>query len=183
MSNLQTYYHYKLDFQQGVQRTTTPLSLQISEWIAHSLANRLETVEFHIDPLHGRSICHALWPKVNPNFASNIIFNSHPFIPSESALPFLRYDNFNIWPWKSRVKVMGEVKVWSHNVSLASYWLTSLLFHVNGPSHSWDLYSIFKISAWKSKVKVKAEGHIVDITPYQLILLSFDVNQPSHSYI
>ena len=33
---------------------------------------------------------------------------------------------------------MGEVKVWSHNVSLTFYWLTSLSFHVNRPSHSWD---------------------------------------------
>ena len=32
-------------------------------------------------------------------------------------LPFLSYSNFNILPWKSKVKVMGEVKVWSHNVS------------------------------------------------------------------
>ena len=41
-------------------------------------------------------------------------------------------------PWKSKVKVMGEVKVWSHNVSLTFYRLTSLPFHVNQPTHSWD---------------------------------------------
>ena len=44
-----------------------------------------------------------------------------PFIPSESTLPFLSYSNFNILPWKSKVKVMGEVKVWRHNVSLTFY--------------------------------------------------------------
>ena len=38
-----------------------------------------------------------------------------------------------------KVQVMGEVKVWSHNVSLAFYRLTSLSFHVNRPSHSWDM--------------------------------------------
>ena len=57
----------------------------------------------------------------------------------ESTFPFLRYSNFNILPWKSKVKVMGEVKVWSHNVTLTSYRFTSLSFHVNGPSHSWDI--------------------------------------------
>ena len=33
---------------------------------------------------------------------------------------------------------MGEVKVWSHNVSVTFYRLASLSFHVNRPSHSWD---------------------------------------------
>ena len=33
---------------------------------------------------------------------------------------------------------MSEVKVQSHNVSVTSYRLTSLWFHVNRPSHSWD---------------------------------------------
>ena len=60
------------------------------------------------------------------------------FVPCQSALPFLRYSIFKIWPWKSRVKVMGEDTVQSHNVGLTSYWLISLSFHVNRPSHSWD---------------------------------------------
>ena len=64
--------------------------------------------------------------------------------------------------WKSKVKVMCEVKVGTHNVSLAtSYQLTSLFFHVNAPLPPFLRYSIFKISPWKSKVKVSAEGHIV----------------------
>ena len=48
---------------------------------------------------------------------------------------------FKIWPWNSKVKVMGEVTVQSHNVGLTSYRLTSLLFHVNWPSHSWNTAS------------------------------------------
>ena len=62
-----------------------------------------------------------------------------PFIPSESTLPFQSYSNFNIIPWKSKVKVVGEVQVWSHNVSLTFYRLTSLSLQVNQPSHSWDM--------------------------------------------
>ena len=68
---------------------------------------------------------------------SNILPTHVPFIPCQSALPFLRYSIFKIWTWKSRVKVMGEVTIQSHNVGLTSYRLTSLLFHVNKPSHSW----------------------------------------------
>ena len=60
------------------------------------------------------------------------------FVPCQSALPFLRYSIFKIWPWKSKVKVMGEVDIESHKVDVTSYRLTSLSFHVNRPSHSWD---------------------------------------------
>ena len=69
---------------------------------------------------------------------SNILSTHIPFVPCQSALPFMSYDFFKIWPWKSKVKVMGEVTVQSHNAGLASYWLTPLSFHVNRPSHSWD---------------------------------------------
>ena len=61
-----------------------------------------------------------------------------------------------------KIKGQGhdEVTVQSHNVGLTSYRLTSLSFHVNRPSNSWDTlqflrYSIFKIWPWKSRVKVK----------------------------
>ena len=60
-----------------------------------------------------------------------------PFIPCRSTLLFLRCSYLRNWPWKSKVKVMGDVKVQSHNVSLTSYWLTPLLFHVNLASHCW----------------------------------------------
>ena len=76
---------------------------------------------------------------------------------------------------------MGEVKVQSHNVSLTSYRLTSLWFHVNRSSHSWDT-AFLKIWPWKSKVNVIAQGHKVGITPYRLISLSFHVDQPCHSW-
>ena len=60
-----------------------------------------------------------------------------PLIPSQSAIPFLRYDFFKIWPWKSKVKVMVEVKVKSQ--SGCDILLTNIpFFHVSRPSHSWD---------------------------------------------
>ena len=36
---------------------------------------------------------------------SNILSTRIPFVPCQSASPFLRYSIFKIWPWKSRVKV------------------------------------------------------------------------------
>ena len=68
----------------------------------------------------------------------NILSTHILFVPCQSGIPFLSYDFFKIWPWKSRVKVIGEVTVQSHNVGLAFYRLTSLSFHVNRPFHSWD---------------------------------------------
>ena len=69
---------------------------------------------------------------------SSILLNHTPFVPCQWALPFLRYSIFKMWPCKSRVKVMREDTVQSHNIGLISYRLTSLSFHVNRPSHSWD---------------------------------------------
>ena len=69
---------------------------------------------------------------------SNILSTHIHFVPRQPGIPFLSYDFFKIWPWKSTVKVMGEVKVQSHNVGLTSYRLTSFSLHVNRPSHSRD---------------------------------------------
>ena len=67
----------------------------------------------------------------------NTISTHIPF-PCRSALPFLGYSNFKIWPWKFEVKVMGEIKIESHNMGPTFSRLTSLSFHVNRPSFSWD---------------------------------------------
>ena len=45
----------------------------------------------------------------------NILSTHIPFVPCQSGIPFLSYDFFKIWPWKSKVKVMGEVTIESHN--------------------------------------------------------------------
>ena len=69
---------------------------------------------------------------------SNILLTHIPFVPSQSAIPFLSYSIFRLWPWKSKVKVMGEANVERHNMGSTLYQLTSLSFNVNLPSHSWD---------------------------------------------
>ena len=65
----------------------------------------------------------------------NILSTHIPFVPCQSTLPFLRYSIFKIWPWKSKVKVMGKENVESHNMGPTFYRLTSLSFHVNRLSH------------------------------------------------
>ena len=91
-----------------------------------------------------------------PQHGSNILTTHIPFIPCQSGIPFLRYDFFKIWPWKSMVKAMVEVKVQSHKVGVTSYRLTSLSFHVNQPSHSWDTaFSTFDLENTRSRSWVR----------------------------
>ena len=85
---------------------------------------------------------------------SNILSTHIPFVPCQLAMPFLRYDFFKIWPWKSKVKVMVEVE--SHKVGVTSNRLTSLSFHVNRPSYSWDVaFSKFDLENLRSRSWVR----------------------------
>ena len=96
-------------------------------------------------------------------------------VPCQSGIPFLSYDSFKIWPWKSRVKVIGEVTVQSHYVGAISYWLTSISFHVNRASHSWvttfskfDLENLGSRSWVKSHFKVTMwVQHPIDSHPFR----------------
>ena len=112
------------------------------------------------------------------------ILSTHiPFIPCRSVFPFLRNRNFKIWPWKFKVKGMREVNVESHNVGPTLNRLTTLSFHVNGPSHSWDTaFSKFYLEQVKITGEMNVESHNMDLTFYRLIYPSFHVNRPSHSW-
>ena len=128
---------------------------------------RLTSLSFHVNwPSHNPEIqnfqnltlkiqgqSHGWGGHWKSQHGSNILSTHIPLIPCQSAIPFLRYNFFKIWPWKSKVKVMGEGNIESHKVGVTSYRLTSLSFHINRPYHSW--YSIFKIWPWKCEVKVK----------------------------
>ena len=61
------------------------------------------------------------------------------FLPCQSAAPLLRYSNFRLWPWNSKVKLMGVVKGQCHTVGPVSYQLTSFSFHINQTNNSRDL--------------------------------------------
>ena len=89
--------------------------------------------------------------KLKSQYGSNILSTHIPFIPCQSAIPFLRYDFFEIWPWKSKVKVRVEVTVGSHKVGVTSYRLTSFSFHVNRPFHCWDTFPKFDLENPRSR--------------------------------
>ena len=89
---------------------------------------------------------------------SNILSTHNPFVPCQSGIPLLSYDFFKIWPLNSRVKVIDEVTVQSHNVGITSYRLTFLSFHVNRPSHSWDTaFSKFDLENQWSRSWVRSQ--------------------------
>ena len=112
--------------------------------------------------------CHGWGERWKSHHGSNILLTHIPFVPSQSAIPFLRCSIFRFWPWKSKVKVMGEANVESHNMGPISYRLTSLSFHVNLPSHSWET-TFFKFDlenprswSWlRSKLKLKSGCNIL----------------------
>ena len=99
------------------------------------------------------------------------------FVPCQSALPFLRYSSFKIWPWKSKVKVIAQ----GHKVGITPYRLISLSFHVDRPSHSW-VTTFSKFDRLNQASRSWVQSHNVGVTSYELISLSFHVNRPSHSW-
>ena len=113
----------------------------------------------------------------------NILSTHIPFVPCQSALPFLRYSIFKILPWKSRVKVMGDVDIESHIHSILSTYIPLIPCQSAIPFLRDDFFQIWP---WKSKVNVMGEGnvesHKVGLTSYRLTSLSFHVNWPFHSW-
>ena len=69
------------------------------------------------------------------------LINSHPFHSMLINPTILEIQQFKIhvWPLKSKIKVIDEVKIQSNKVYPIFYQLTSLSFHVNRSSHSWDM--------------------------------------------
>ena len=116
-----------------------------------------------------------------PQHGSNILSTHIPFIPCQSAIPFLRYDCFKIWPWKSKVNAMVEVKVQSHKVGVTSYRLTSLSFHVNRPSNSWDTaFSKFDLENRRSRSWVRGKLKVTTWVQYSIDSHLFDPMSIGH---
>ena len=95
-----------------------------------------------------------------PAFVRRVYFFSfHLNRPCPGAIPEIQL--FKIWPWKSRAKVMDEVKVTSHK-GYKSYRLTCLRsMSIGHPIPMWFLgYGLFKIWPCISIVKVITPGPI-----------------------
>ena len=61
------------------------------------------------------------------------------FISHQSEKQFLRYSYFAMWPLKSKVKVMREVKGQGHILYPVSKRYTSFSFHINRKKQPWDM--------------------------------------------
>ena len=107
------------------------------------------------------------------------------FAPCQSATPFLRYSNFRLWPWNSKVKVMGVVKGQCRTVGPVSYQLTSFSFHINQTNNSRDTaISTFDLETSKVKVmsEVKGQGHILYPVSNWCTSFSFHINRTNRSW-
>ena len=123
--------------------------MKIATWVQHSIDSHPfrsmsighpipEIQLFKILTLKILGEGHGRGQSLKSQCESNILSTRILFVPCQSVIPFLRYNFFKIWPWKSKVKVRVEVKVGSHKEGVTSYQLTSFSFHVNRPFHSWD---------------------------------------------
>ena len=138
----------KFDLENPRSRSWVRWTLKVTTWVQHSIDSHTFNSMSIRHPIPEIQLFQNLAMKIQgqghgwgerwkSQSGCNILSTHIPFVPCQSGIPFLSYDFFKIWPWKSRVKVMGEVTVQSHNVGLASYRLTSLSFHVNWESHTW----------------------------------------------
>ena len=127
----------KFDLENPRSRSWKRWTLKVTTWVQHSVDS---------NPFCSMSICHPI-PEIQhfqnltlkiqgqghgwgghwkSQSGCNILSTHILFVPCQSAIPFLRYDIFKIWPWKSKVKVMGEVDIKSHSMGQTFYRLTSL---------------------------------------------------------
>ena len=103
---------------------------------SHSWSNIPLTHILHIPcqlTSHSQGQDHGWGQSSNSQSGSDFLSNHMPFVPCQSAMPFIGYIFSKIWSCKSKVKVIVQ----GHIVGPTSYQLTSLSFHVNQPSHSW----------------------------------------------
>ena len=72
--------------------------------------------------IHGQG--HGWGERWKSQSGCNILSTHIPFVPCQSALPFLRYSIFKIWPRKSKVKVKWPTMV-LHNYRCRQFHRTS----------------------------------------------------------
>ena len=78
-----------------------------------------------------------IWVTWSPEGHSREWSTHNPFVPYQSAPPFLKYAYFEIWPWKFKANSMCVVKDCGYIVGPAFKQFTSFSFHSNHTTHSW----------------------------------------------
>ena len=128
------------------------------------------SLSFHVNrPCHSRDVAFSKFDLENLGQRSwmrsrlkvpkwvRLPIDSHPFVPCQSAIPFLGYGHFKIWPCIS-INVITH----GHTVGPISYRLTSFSSWVNRSSHSWDVaVSKFDLENPRSRswVRWKSRSH------------------------
>ena len=156
-----------------------------SKWVDTPIP-KLQQFQYFTIKIQGQG--HGWGQSLKSQCESSILSTNIPFVPCQSAIPFLRYDFFKIWPWKSKVKVMEEVNIESHNMGPTFYRLTSLSFHVNRPSHSYDkTFSKFdhenpRSRSWvRRKLKVTTwVQHSIDSHPFHSMSIGHPIPERRH---
>ena len=164
--------------------------LQLSDWVSNTASYGF--ISLYVNPpsySYDRAFFLNLTFKIQGQSHSsrshnrNNILSTHiPLVPCQSALPFPRYSIFKIWPWKSKVKVIAQ----GQKVGITPYRLTSLLFHVDRPCHSWDTaISKFNVENSRSRSRVRSKLKVITLGPTfsRLTSLSFHVDQASRSWV
>ena len=110
------------------------LSMSIS--VPHPHSSNMTISNFDLYTTRSRSW---VWSKGNTILLAQYLTDLLSFCFTSIRYQLLRYIYFEIWPWKSKVKVMGDVKGQGHIVHPVSNWRTSFSFHINRTNHSWDM--------------------------------------------
>ena len=100
---------------------------------------------------HGQS--QTWWSHLKPRVQSMCLL----FVSWQSDHFWLRYSQFDIWPWKFKVKVMAKVKpdgpIWSLKFSRC----VCISFRGNRTIFGWDIANlIFDLENWRSRSRRKS---------------------------
>ena len=107
------------------------------------------------------------------------------FVHCQSAVPFLRSSYFRLWPWNSKVKVMGVVK--GKVIQSAQYHINSLPFHftsIRPTIPEIDLFWNLTLKHPRSRSWVRSKVKVTYCTQYPTNANSFlfYINQTNHSW-
>ena len=139
-----------------------------------------KVLQFHIDPLLGQCICHAMWAKSKPIVRPTLYPTHTSFIPKHVDVNYsiVRFCVIHFkaisQPAPTLLHSTMGLNIKNNNLSPTPYRVTSFWLHDNPPSYSYE--RTFLIWPSKSKVKVIAQGHIEGITSYRVISILFHVN-------
>ena len=126
----------KFDLENPRSRSWVRGKLKVITWVQHSIDSHpfrpmsmghiiSEIQLFQNLTLKIQSQGHGWGQSWKSQSGCNILSTHILFVPCQS-IPLLRYSIYKIWPWKSKVKAMGEVDIESHNMGPIFYRLTSL---------------------------------------------------------